>query len=81
MNCQKPKCYSASRMQRQLLQGGEGTVHCSLLLATAGRSCKGHCNVLVPAGTVYFLFISEAEKSHQAVRHLQFGNSAADHQN
>lgn len=56
-------------------------MHCSLLLATAGRSCKGHCNVLVPAGTVYFLFISEAEKSHQAVRHLQFGNSAADHQN
>lgn len=72
MNCQKTKCYSASRMQRQLLQGGEGTAHSCLLLATAGRSCKGHCHILVPAGTVYFLFISEAEKSHQAVRLLKF---------
>lgn len=53
-------------MQWQLLQGEE-TVRSSLLPATAGRSCKGHCNTLVPAGAVYFLFISEAENSHQAV--------------
>lgn len=48
-------------------------------LATVGRSCKGHCNILVPTRTVHFLFYLEAKKSHKALGLLQLGNLAAYH--
>lgn len=73
----KTECDSASPV---LLSGGEGIVHCSLLLPTVGRPCEGHCNILVSIRTVHFLFNLEAEKPHKALRLLQLGNLAAYHQ-
>lgn len=76
MNCPKPKCDSASLT---LLSGREGIEHCSFLLATVGRPCKGRCNILVPTGTVHSLFYLEAKKSDKALGLLQLGNLAAYH--
>lgn len=69
MNYENPKHSRPSHMQQQLCK--EEWEQCLFpLWATAGRSSKGHCNILVPAGSVYFLLISESEKSHNAVKNV-----------
>lgn len=59
-----PKCNSSSARK-------SGSSALFLLWATAGRSCKGHCNILVPAGTVYFVFHLWGRKVSQSCKGLK----------
>lgn len=65
----KPKALQTFLHAAAALQGGVGAVPVPPV-GSSREILQGHCNILVPVGSVYFLLISESEKSHNAVKNV-----------